>query len=159
MLSNCITRQLSRPLHINSAILGQQFFIIYIFDIYDFTKEHLQGYTDDTLYLYSFNPEKLVNEQINDDLRSISKFSTVHNLKLNPDKTKDLSFVQENKKMIWKNQLKQYVNNLPVNFSIFNLLCVILDVKLKSIDHVNKIMHKSFVRAKVLFPSKEILSR
>lgn len=54
------------------SFLGQLFFIIYNFDIFDCFIEYLQGDADDAEYVCIFNPDRLenANELINNDLKS-----------------------------------------------------------------------------------------
>ena len=142
------------------SILGPLLYLIYTFDVFAKLKTcSIQGYADDTQIYSSFYPDATNDavEAINEDLDIINNFSLSHNLTINPKK----SFF-----MLFGNHITELSAN--IFFTINNELIpytdctknlgLIIDSKLKFIQHVNHLLKKSYYILKLLYANRKELS-
>jgi Reverse transcriptase (RNA-dependent DNA polymerase) len=145
------------------SILGPLLFIIYTFDIYKFVEHcNLQAFADDTQLYYSFNPNQLDTASctINSDLQSIEDYSKRHNLKLNPNKCKVISFSPRHFQDAVRNELNLKLNDIPLeSVASSRNLGIVFDCELRFKEYVALLIKKSFLALRLLYRNGGILSR
>lgn len=137
------------------SILGPLLFTIYTCNfpsVLNFLKIHM--YADDTQLYYAYNKETSAIEEgkVNDDLSRLVEVSNKHNLKLNPSKSSAIFFGNSTPLSITLNG--DLIN--PVNKS--RNLGIVFDNKLRFSEHITHILSRSFVKLRVLYSSRHIIS-
>lgn len=144
------------------SVLGPLLFTVYTSDMFRCVNYcHIQAYADDTQIVHTFDytDPLCVSWIINSDLEKIHKYSSDHNLKLNPTKSVMLLFCSESKRNYLKEQLSIKLNGQALQFSSSaRNLGVELDDKLRFADHVAKICQKTYLVLKNLYSNKFVLS-
>nr|CAI5863097.1 unnamed protein product [Callosobruchus analis] len=162
-----IEEKLSCSKHISSgvpqgSILGPLLFTIYTADFHT-TLSHsfISSYADDTQLIHHFDPQNttVAVDMINEDIECVVKYTKNHNLSLNPTKCNAMLFCPKKFYDHLKNNLNikiihndlQFIENLKV-------LGVTLDEHLRFSSHVANILKHSYLRLKILYSSKYVLS-
>nr|CAH7757971.1 unnamed protein product [Callosobruchus chinensis] len=144
------------------SILGPLLFLLYSADLSkNVTSCDVQMYADDTQITSYFFPNflNIATQEINKDLETIYKFSTEHNLKLNPDKSTVILFAKENILTQLKTELKLKINGTALNYgSISKNLGLLVDENLRFKEHVSVLLKKAYTRLRLLYNSKHILN-
>jgi len=140
------------------SILGPLLFIIYINDLHTIT-ENLTPiiYADDTSMLASLNTNNFsaVQDEINDELKSVSDWLKLNKLSLNIAKTKAMMFRTSQRQIATP---AIFIDSVKIDFvREFNFLGIVLDESLKMKAHVNYISKKVGKTIGILTKLKHIL--
>lgn len=138
------------------SILGPDLFKIYINDISFLNlKGQIQLYADDAALKYSSKHEEDIRNDINHDFVVIEEWLKKHRILLNTKKTKIILF--ENRNFA---NINFYFNNEKIEtVKNFNYLGLILDSKLKWVDHIDHIIKKTSPYVFILKRLRKFLSR
>ncbi len=140
------------------SILGPLLFLIYINDLPQ-CLNHCKSilYADDTLLYYSAKTETELQDRINEDLNSLSKWLNTNLLTLNYEKTKFMIFASEKQSTLVSNVDITIQNKKVLQESSFNYLGVTLSSDLTWNEHIENITTKINQRLGVLRRIKEYL--
>jgi Reverse transcriptase (RNA-dependent DNA polymerase)/Endonuclease-reverse transcriptase len=123
------------------TVIGPLLFILYINDIISSVLvSRLLLFADDTLITLSGDSVRDLEEQLNTDLSSLSKWLNFNKLKLNVEKSK---FMVITNKKINKNEFELKIGNQRIErVGVMKYLGVILDDELKMDEHVDYVCKK-----------------
>lgn len=147
------------------SILGPILFTIYtsvIIKNIQFCKSHF--YADDSQLYYSFLEADLKTavQQINADLESFCSASKDHALIVNPQKSKMILFGKMSNPALRasiKSQIDIRVDGNKLDFvDSANSLGLIIDYKLRFVEHISKAIQKAFAALKIIYSIRRILS-
>lgn len=141
------------------SVLGPLLFSIYTADF----SNHLSNckshqYADDMQVYFSFYPNINPSAHINNELATISKLATAHELVLNNNKTQMMVFGRGRDAPA--NELNITLSEVTVNpSSVCKNLGVFLDIDLRFEQHVSRLLQKSIIKLKTLYIHKDILDQ
>ena len=134
------------------SILGPLLFIIYINDLIDITKLSVKLFADDACLSYSCSDTNILEQIVNNELKTINKWRI--NNKLSVNFTKSNFMVFSRKKDKFNIQITMDGNRLE-KVDETKYLGVILDCKLNWISHINFIKNKiskaSYIISKIRY--------
>lgn len=144
------------------SVLGPLLFLMYTLDMPKVVLNcNVQFFADDTQLYHSFKYREydLAVRNINSDLQRISEYALSHNLALNPKKSKILLFCPNNHRDYLKSQMHILINNEEVQFtSEAKNLGIQFDEKLRFIGHVVNLTKQCFLRLRLLYVNRHLLS-
>lgn len=133
------------------SVLGPRLFCLYINDIPSFEKTNLGMYADDTaIYSHSFHAE-VANKQIQIHISQLEKYFKQWKIKLNANKTENITFSKKFTCNKVYNHLKVENHTVPVSKQV-KYLGVILDNRLNFTAHINNLLKKGFAALRALYP-------
>ena len=143
------------------SILGPLLFSIYISDFHTTLKSSIiHHYADDSQVILTFHPDNLAiaNDNLNEDLESLSNFSIAHKLKLNSTKTELMVFGPIQLRNQAKTILNVKINDVRIKVSEnCKNLGLWLDENLRFTKHVNYLCQSSYIILKQLFSQRDIM--
>ena len=121
------------------SVLGPLLFLIYINDLEDGIKSQVKFFADDTsLFSIVRDPEISANE-LNNDLRVISKWAYQWKMSFNPDPDKPAEEILFSRKLSKVNHPPLFFNDVPVKrVDDHKHLGLVLDSKLIFVKHINE---------------------
>ena len=126
------------------SVLGPLLFILFINDLpLCLSNTHIHMYADDTLYAIG-NDTYEINQKINNDLITVSKWFKCNMLIVNELKTNCmLVCTQQKRARLVSDQLSLYLNNVQItDVEVKKVLGVKIDCNLKFVDHIDDICKK-----------------
>lgn len=144
------------------SILGPILFLLYTSDLCTKVRyAQVQFFADDTQLYYHFNPENVQQATIviNNDLAHISNYAKNNSLCLNATKSKAMLFCHNKHRQILKSSMNILANGeiIPFVESAKNL-GLYFDEQLRFTNHVSYVSKQCYVRLKLLFSNRQILS-
>lgn len=135
--SDCITTHASIP---QGSVIGCLLFLIYINDLPKILNDPCILFADDISLVSSHKNNDNINEKLTKCLDTITDWMTDHNLEINPQKTKLITFYPHQKPPL---DINFSYNNIPLEIiKEASLLGIIIDSHLNWKSHVQKLKGK-----------------
>lgn len=144
------------------SVLGPLLFLIYTLDLSNtITQCKIQCFADDTQIYYSFESKDYLRaaDIINQELASLHDYASQHNLRMNPAKTKAILFCSKKHRTFLKASMNLYLENESIQFaSRVKNLGILIDENLRFNEYTSELSKSCYLRLKLLFASRHLLS-